>query len=367
MKGLYVHVPFCVRKCSYCDFYSVPVQGEQIEPYVDALVRESSSYSGMSFQTVYLGGGTPSLIGPGLLKRLLSGLGRVLDLSAALEMSMEVNPESVTRDLMQAARCAGINRLSVGVQSLDDHELENVGRIHTAGQAIEALALAKKLGFESISADLIVGLPGQCWESLRKSLDGVIALGVDHLSLYCLSLEEDTPLAQDPPANLPSDDEQAELFERARRLLIDGGFVHYEISNFAVTGHECQHNLIYWRGGEYVGLGPAAASHVDGRRFRNCPDVGVYMQGEAEVAESVEELRNSDKACEEAMLRLRLVGEGLETTALAAKYGYDAVAALVVRLQSMAREGMLERNGSTYRLTPSRVLTSNPIFAEVLG
>lgn len=395
MTGLYVHVPFCIRKCAYCDFYSVPVaKGEcgsrltpcpaqpgsddetslsvsyaALESYVRAVLTEASTHTGSAppFRTLYVGGGTPSLLGPVLLERLLSGLKRALDLSGLVEATIEANPESATRELLQSARQCGITRISVGVQSLSDRELKSVGRVHDAGRALDALKLATRLRFDSISADLIIGLPGQTWQSLRNSIETLCRLGVQHLSVYCLSLEEGTPLAASPPGELPSDDDQADLFLHARSFLLGLGFVHYEISNFALPGHECVHNLNYWRGGEYLGLGPAAASHLGGKRSRNCADLAAYLNSPTGQTEYTEELDTENKAAEEAMLRLRLLKEGLDVTELGRKFGQDSIVGLIARLEGMSIAGMLDREASIYRLAPDRVLTSNPIFAEVLG
>jgi oxygen-independent coproporphyrinogen-3 oxidase len=416
MQGLYVHIPFCVKKCSYCDFYSLPSRLDSIEAYVQAIIKEAVFYrndilspvaaemnvahgdsSGTSylqkdnnlFQTLYIGGGTPSLLGAKHLKSLIDGLnkeighphsllvtlrdksylspqGRGDSLSTFIEATIEVNPESATQEFLTAANDCGINRVSFGMQSLSDNELRSVGRIHTAAQAIEAIKLAKKLDFKSISADLIIGLPGQTWFTLQRSLETLISLGIEHLSVYCLSLEEGTPLAKSPPDNLPSDDMQAELYEDTRSFLAAAGFIHYEISNFALKGCECQHNLNYWRGGEYVGLGTAAASHLNGKRFRNKANLDAYLENPTGQIEYDEILSLKDKAAEEAMLRLRLVNEGLDIVELSKKYGDKNVAKLRKRLDSMAHEGSLISEGSRYRLASSRILTSNQIFARVL-
>lgn len=365
-------MPFCVRKCSYCDFYSLPARSEAgsrnlMARYGDAVLREAGGHAGESFDTLYLGGGTPSLLGSRPLEGLIAGLRDTLDLSGCVEATMEVNPESATGDLLAAARRSGITRVSVGVQSLSDGELTAVGRVHHADQALEAVRRAVGSGFASVSADLIVGLPRQTWPSLRASIEALLRLGVRHLSLYCLSVEEGTPLAWRLPPDLPSDDMQAELFERACSLLVGRGFAHYEISNFAPDGHECRHNLNYWRGGEYLGLGPAAASHLGGRRYRNVADLDAYLRGPAGVIEDVEELDAPAKACEEAMLRLRLLREGVSVGDLRARFGYDNVAPLVARLDGLACQGLLVSDGSSYRLPLARVLTANPILAEVLS
>lgn len=260
----------------------------------------------------------------------------------------------------------GIDRVSVGVQSLSDYELERVGRVHHAAQAIDTLRRVKNFGFRTVSADLIIGLPGQEWEVLRTGLETLTGLGIEHLSLYCLSVEHGTPLATSPSDDLPSDDVQADLFDQTKLFLEKRGFIHYEISNFTLMGHECLHNLNYWRGGEYLGFGPAAASHLDGKRFNNRPDLPAYLKDPTGLIESVEELSLPEKAAEEAMLRLRLLAEGLNASELARRFGYENIEGLIDRMSQMAQAGSLIYDGSNYRLMPSRVLTSNPIFAAVL-
>jgi len=226
---------------------------------------------------------------------------------------------------------------------------------------------AKHAGFKSISADLIVGLPGQNWVSLRRSLETVTGLDIQHLSLYCLSREEGTPLALMSPANFPSDDEQVDMFEKAGLYLKRLGFVHYEISNFGLPGYECRHNINYWRGGEYVGLGPAAASHIENRRYKNRADLDAYLLDPVGLEDEVETLDPAYKAAEEAMLRLRLLQEGLDIEGLAAKFGSENVAAVKRRLQELTVSQQLLFDGRIYRLPTDRILTSNPIFARVLG
>ncbi len=315
---------------------------------------------------MYVGGGTPSLLDAGNLRKLVNGLRRHFDLSGLVEASIEVNPESATVELLEAALEAGINRVSVGVQSLSDSDLERVGRVHRAAQAIEAIRQARAAGFRSISADLIIGLPGQDEKIFRHSLETLTGLGIEHLSLYCLSIEDGTPLAANLPADLPSDDMKAGSYEQACDFLEKRGFVHYEISNFAIAGQECKHNLNYWRGGEYLGLGPAAASHLNGKRFNNKPDLHAYLENSTNQVEGVEELGMQEKAAEEAMLRLRLLAEGLNTDEMGRRFGRESISGLIARLDSMSDSGAIIRSGAKYRIAPSRILTSNPIFAGVL-
>jgi len=344
----------------------VPLQPGLIGSFINAVFAEFQKYSGMSFRTLFFGGGTPTILGADNLVRLVDGLGDVFDISRLEEATLEANPESATGEMLETSLRLGFNRISIGVQSLCDGELRAVGRVHTSGQAVDAISLAKKVGYRNISADLIVGLPGQTRDSLHGSIEKLISLGIDHLSLYCLSLERDTLLAQDPPRNLPTDDVQAELFESARAYLKDRGFVHYEISNFAIAGRECLHNLNYWRGGEYLGLGPSAASHLGGRRFKNRADLKSYLEDSTAAIDEVEELNLDEKAAEEAMLRLRLLGEGLNVLEFTRRYGQKNVSRLMARLDALSREGSLIFDGSEYRLEPSLVLTSNPVLARVL-
>jgi len=366
MRGLYIHVPFCVRKCNYCDFYSIPGDTNDREAYVEAILAESQTYAGMPFQTMYFGGGTPSLLGSELLEKLVAGLKTSLNLIGIDEATVEVNPDSASAEFLKVAKAIGINRVSIGVQSFNDDELQAVGRVHTSSQAQAAVNLAKEFGFKSISADLIVGLPGQTWPSLHHSLDTLAVTGVRHVSLYCLSVEPGTPLADNPPINLPDEDAQADLFGKAVRFLEHRQFVHYEISNFAQDGFECRHNLNYWRGGEYLGLGPAAASHIGGKRFRNYADLRTYLQNPTSVIEYTEELNARAKASEEAMLRLRLLTEGVDIDEMAVRFGRDNIDPLIERLEKLSARGELVVQDSRFCLPPSRVLTSNSIFAEVM-
>lgn len=367
MRGLYVHIPFCVKKCAYCDFYSLPQRLDSLDAYLQAVLTEARQYQGMSFQTLYLGGGTPSLLGSKGLEDLTSGLKQILDLSDLSEASMEANPESVDRTLLETARNSGINRISIGVQSLSDLELSRVGRIHSAAQAVSALELVKKTGFNNISADVILGLPGQTWQSLMISLETLIALDIQHLSLYCLSIEPHTPLALKPLPEVPSEDGQADLFENAVSLIEKRGFIHYEISNFALKGNECLHNLNYWRGGEYLGLGPAAASHLKGKRFKNKANLDAYLIDPIDQISELEELPSEGKAAEEAILRLRLLQEGLDIDELSCRFGSRTIEGIIERLNDLALKDLLIREGSNFRLTPACALISNPILAKVLG
>lgn len=366
MKGLYIHCPFCASKCYYCDFYSVVGAQDMMDAFVEAVTAEAQSHMGMSFRTVYFGGGTPSLLGPARLQRLMQSLGDIFDLRQIHEGTIEVNPESASTVILRVALASGLQRLSIGVQSLSDRELQAIGRIHTGAQAVATVARARKTGFRNISVDLMVGLPGQDWPSLKRSLTVLLDLGIAHISLYCLSLEPGTALARNQPRDLPSDDCQADLFEAATSLLMAKGFRHYEISSFALEGFECQHNLNYWRCGEYLGLGPAASSHLlRGRKSNRC-DLRAYLSDPLGQSEEIEELDPKRKVAEEAMLRLRLLLEGVASYDLTGHYGEENASRVIHTLDDLTEREFLHKSHSTYRLLPSKVLTSNPVFAALI-
>lgn len=381
MRGLYVHVPFCLSKCAYCDFYSVTGSLELVPAWVDAVLEEARRRPGLCFETLYLGGGTPSLLDAVSLRRLVEGLRQSFDLTRLAEATVEANPESASEEWLRAVLALGFHRVSIGVQSLSDRELSSVGRAHSARQGAEAVSRALEAGFHDVSADLIVGLPGGARPqtalsgdggcpkpslALERTLEHLVTMGVSHFSLYCLCLEPGTRLARRPPADLPDDDAQADLFEGACSALEQRGFIHYEISNLCLPGRECRHNVNYWRGGEYLGLGPGAASHLGGRRWRNRADLPGYLRGPGAAVEDVEQLGAKAKAAEEAMLRLRLLVEGLSAEEMVERFGEEPMRDVRSRLDQMADGGLLIRDGRRYRLAPGRALTSNSILGRVL-
>ena len=366
MNGLYVHIPFCVSKCLYCDFYSLPGRQSGVDSYIGAVLQEAHKYKGEAFRTLFIGGGTPSLLGAEGLCRLMGGLRGTFRLDKLEEATIEANPESAGEGFFRAARSLGFTRVSIGVQSLDDAELKKSGRAHNAVQALGALRSAFESGFTDVSADIMIGLPGQTLETIKNTLHKIIETGVTHISAYCLSVEDGTPFASDPPDDLPGDDEQAALYEFVREALGRSGFIHYEISNFALPGRECRHNLNYWRGGDYLGLGPAAASHIGGKRLKNVPDLDKYLANPLSLPVETDEIDIGAKVGEEAMLRLRLLQEGLDLDEMAAKFGHENVAALRVKLEALSASGDLIKKGNSYGLPYDRVLTSNGILAGVL-
>lgn len=346
-KGLYIHVPFCVRKCRYCDFYSV-TELSLADGYVKAVLRNIADISD-KFDTVYFGGGTPSLLSAEHISKILSAADTVPN----AEISMECNPGSVTEKYLREIRGAGVNRLSFGAQSFCDAELKMLGRPHTSEDAIAAVNHAYKAGFENISADLMLALPGQTRGSLRHSLDVLGTLPLTHVSAYMLKVEEGTPLACDEKllAELPDDEEDAETYLAAVHGLEAAGFLQYEISNFAKNGFECKHNLKYWHCEEYYGIGPAAHSFVGGGRY--CCPKSIEDFISSEVQEKVC-LESGGSESEKAMLSLRLTGEGIAAASLSEAARKNA--------EVLVQKGLIKKENGSFKLTPEGCLVSNRII-----
>ena len=301
-RGLYIHVPFCVRKCPYCDFYSLPGETALYSGYAQAVKRNLSYYS-ERFDTVDFGGGTPNLIAP-YMAEILSAA----DIAPGAEITAECNPASATAETLAQMRNAGINRLSVGVQSLHDAELQKLGRLHNAAEA-EALILgAEKAGFSSISADVMLGVPGQTAESLSDTLQRLGELPIQHISAYMLTIEPATPFGKNPPSGMADDEKMADLYALCQKLCEELGFHQYEISNFAREGFQCRHNLKYWRDEEYLGIGPAAHSFYEEKRFAVPKDLPGFINAPRQTTEITDD--SPGDYDERVMMGLRLA-EGI--------------------------------------------------------
>jgi oxygen-independent coproporphyrinogen-3 oxidase len=299
--GLYVHVPFCRGKCPYCDFYSVNYDKAAAESYAKAVVRNIIAYGG-SFDTVYFGGGTPIL--------LADRLGEILsaaDIESGAEITAECNPCEMNPRTLETLLKAGVNRISVGVQSLDDSELSALGRRHDAKTAEQAILAAKSAGFDNISADLMLAVPNQTYDSLSRTIDRLCKLPLTHISAYMLKIEPNTAFGKNTPV-LPDEDLTADLYLQTVRSFAENSFGQYEISNFAKKGFECRHNLKYWRREEYLGIGPAAHSFLGGRRFYVNRDLAAFIRSERQEEQTEDE--NINEYEERVMLGLRL-NEGI--------------------------------------------------------
>jgi len=376
--SLYVHAPFCRAKCRYCAFYSKPPAPGELDAYLATLLAEiaaqgerlgrSELFGPAGAGSLFFGGGTPSLLGPEALSRILGALRAAFGLGADAEISLEANPDSATPEFLAAARRLGVNRLSLGVQSLDDDALRALGRVHDARQALEAVKMARRAGFGNLGLDLIFGLPGQRVPAWLETLKRALALGPEHLSCYGLTVEPGTPLAHDAAAlaALPDEDRQAARFLQGAELLEAAGYRHYEISNFARPGRECRHNQACWRAGDCLAFGPAAASTLttsDGRLRRvNPPDLDAWAaavrQGRLADAEPLSE---AVQAREALMLALR-TADGLDLAAHRARFGVDLAGERAGLLAELGRAGLARLENGRLRLTRQGLLVSTSVI-----
>ena len=365
-RGLYIHIPFCIRKCRYCDFASYTGMDSLFDKYIDALIREAKIYKGEKIDTVFVGGGTPSILSCEQIKRLLFEIREVFEFSENTEFSWEANPGTLTEEKLAALKSGGVNRLSIGVQSFCDSELETIGRIHDGREAQAAVELSKKY-FDNINVDIMTALPGQNMESLTKTLDMALSLEVSHISCYSLILEEGTELekmVQRGQVTLSDEEEDREMYRLLCRKLKAAGYEHYEISNFAKKGSRCRHNLKYWNTQEYMGLGAAAHSFVGNKRFANTCDVEEYILNPTKKAEETE-LTLSDKISEYCMMSLRTV-DGINEKEFEKRFGksfydvYDKLPEKFIKL------GLMKKNPHGYSLTPEGINVSNSIMCEFL-
>lgn len=364
--GLYVHVPFCASKCRYCDFYSFAGKESQMDDYVRAVARCGAEFApqfaGRTADTVYFGGGTPSLIGGARLERMLCALHSQFSIAPDAEITVECNPDSMTQDLLHVLRRAGVNRLSVGVQSAQDDELRLLGRRHTFAQAQDAIRRAQDAGFDNISLDLMYGLPGQTQARFMQSVEAVLDLQPAHLSCYSLKLEPGTPMGQENPV-LPDDDAQADLYLALCGRLRRAGFDHYEISNWARPGRASRHNSRYWTLSDYLGLGPGAHSYLAGRRFFYPASLAAFCGDAQPVQEDA--VPGFAPHGEYLMLRLR-TADGVDTADFARRFG-RSFAPYAAHLRALEKPGLAARTPFGWRLTEAGFLVSNLIINDVLG
>jgi len=372
--GIYVHVPYCASLCGYCDFHRTVSPGGVPAGYEDRVLLEARLHhrdSVREVDTIYFGGGTPSLLPVRRLAALLDGLRRLFRVADGAETTLEANPETVTSASIDGWQQAGVNRLSLGVQSFQPGVLELLQRRATAGQALEAVVAAARAGFERLSVDLMAGVPGQSLKGLEEDLRRASDLPVDHISVYALDLHPGTPLAQRAERGevlLPGDDLCARMLDRTHEVLTREGWGHYEISNFARRGGECRHNLKYWRGGEYVGLGPSSWSRIRGRLLGNPRDDVAWTKAlEAGLPPwETEIVLTPERLLEDRLIFGLRLAEGVplaEVQGLFAGTEYR-LAHLLGRLSD---QGLAELHGDRLRLTPKGFLVSTTVIAELLS
>ncbi len=365
--GLYLHTPFCVRKCNYCDFCSFPeesVSSSQRAEYIDTLVAEITGYKRepkIAVDTVFFGGGTPSLLAPSEIERIFAAIGEAFEITPDAEITIEANPKTLSRGKLELYRNLGINRLSIGLQSIHKNEQKSLGRVHNYTDFIDNFKLARASGFDNISVDLMYGIPEQTIASFTETLDAVIALSPEHVSAYGLIIEEGTPFFKMKESlPIPTEDAECDMYRLASEKLSAAGYSHYEISNYARAGRESRHNLHYWRLDEYIGVGVAAHSFFDGRRYSNPDSLSEYTADARIYAEDVD-----DREFEYAMLAFRLA-DGLSLSDFETKFSHaftDDREELIARYVDL---GYMRRDGDRLALTDSGMYVSNAILSELL-
>ena len=367
--GLYIHIPFCRTKCLYCDFCSFVSRDEQQrEAYVGALLREieARGTKDYSVDTVYFGGGTPSLLSAEQIGRILGEIKESFNVSPDAEITLECNPMTVSDGdkYFKELRALGVNRLSLGVQTAIDGELKLIGRRHSFEEAKATFFEARGAGFENISVDLMLGIPSQTLDSLRASANQVINLAAEHISIYSLQLEEGTPLYRMRERySLADDDTAADMYELVVKMMKDAGYRHYEISNFARGGRESKHNCKYWRLDEYLGLGLAAHSDFGGKRLENTRDMERYLGGE--WLEAASDISNSEREFEFLMLGFR-TADGISKSEFLARFGVGFDEKYGEKMEKFKKMGYFCEKGDALALTESGFEVSNAILTEIL-
>lgn len=376
---LYIHIPFCARKCAYCDFLSGPATANIQKRYVEQLVEEiycqSAHYPGWKVISVYLGGGTPSLLEPKEISSVMEAVRSRFDVAEEAEVTIEVNPGTVNMEKLKAYLDGGINRISIGLQSTDDRELKSLGRIHTYDEFLKTYGRVRQAGFTNVNIDLMSALPGQTLASWNSTLKKTAMLKPEHISAYSLMIEEGTPFYDRyhaHPELLPGEDEEREMYYATKQFLREQGYERYEISNYAKQGQECRHNIGYWTGVEYLGLGLGASSYVRGTRFRNEANLENYLNlriGEKEtdslLHQDVIRLSDKEKMEEFMFLGLRMI-KGISTDEFMRRFKVDMWDVYGEVLNKLAGNQLIEIHGSVVRLSDFGIDISNYVLSEFL-
>lgn len=365
MRGIYIHIPFCVRKCKYCDFVSFPDMADGFSGYVSDVIDEMAEYRGERVDTVFIGGGTPTVLPYQELGSLIEACFKNFNIASDYEFTVEANPETVNADKIKAMLFGGVNRISVGAQSFNDAELKKIGRIHDAKTAYNTICQLKEMGFDNINLDLMTALPDQTVQSLSNTLETAVSLPVTHISAYSLIIEENTPLEREYSRRelvLPSEDEDRKMYKMTVETLRKSGFNQYEISNFAKSGFECRHNKKYWKTEEYIGLGLAAHSYLDGKRFYNTSDLTEYMSGRKHSSD-VTVLTERDKIGEFMIMGLRL-NSGVSEAEFLRRFGKAVDEMYAKELEKFVNGGFLVRKDGKIALSDKGRDVSNSVLCE---
>lgn len=371
---LYLHMPFCVRKCAYCDFLSFPSGAETQRMYAKRLMEDidvmGKRYGEIPVETIFIGGGTPSVPDSGLIVEIMEHVRHAFHVADGAEISMEANPGTVTREKLTDYRKAGINRLSFGLQSANDQELKLLGRIHTWAEFLESFTLARECGFANLNIDLMSALPGQTCESWKETLSRVTDLDPEHISAYSLIIEEGTPFgerygSEEGRKLLPDEDSEREMYHETKRFLKDCGYERYEISNYAKPGRECRHNIGYWTGVPYLGLGLGASSYLDGCRFTANPDMKQYLEEKPGMFADIEKLTKKDMEEEFFYVGLRMTA-GVSLSEFERRFGISAKEVYPGLMETFVKEKAARFEGDRFVLTDYGLDVSNYIMAQFL-
>ena len=377
---LYIHIPFCIRKCAYCDFLSGPADDKTIECYVGKLMEEIQAHGASNLAceamvtTVFLGGGTPSVLSGSQMKRIMESVRTHFSIAEDAEISMEANPGTVTKEKLDAYREAGINRISFGLQSANNEELKLLGRIHTYEEFLESYRLARECGFENINVDLISAIPGQTMESWEESIKKVMALEPEHISAYSLIIEEGTPFFKiygegaEGEYLLPSEEDEREMYRRTEELLEEAGYHRYEISNYTKQGRECRHNLGYWERKNYLGIGLGASSLIDNVRYKNTECLEDYIQWSCDlnkIQKDREILSKAEQMEEFIFLGLRKM-EGISLKEFENAFGQTLQECYGKNIRRMIEKELLVMDEEGLKLTRAGINISNYVFVELL-
>ena len=371
--GIYVHIPFCKQKCSYCDFISYCDKNDLIEKYIKALKQEikNSSVNEYEISTIYIGGGTPSYIESKYISEILKTIKQKYNINRNVEITIEVNPGTVTKEKLRDYVEAGINRISIGLQSCNNNLLKMIGRIHTYEEFLSTYKLAREVGFKNINVDLMIGLPNQTLDDVKKSLEEISKLNPEHISVYSLIVEEGTPIEKkiaDGQLKLPNEELEREEYWEVKKFLESLGYKHYEISNFAKTGYESKHNLNCWEQKEYLGFGAAAHSYMKKTRYSNTENIEKYINQEMQSKQLhiVHEVQKEEEQKKEYMLLgLRKI-DGVQISSFKNKFGCNPIMEFKNELNKLTQEGLIKIDLDQIKLTEKGIDLANIVWEEFI-
>lgn len=371
--GMYVHIPFCKQKCSYCDFISYCDKNDLIEKYIKALKQEieNSSVNEYEISTIYIGGGTPSYIESKYISEILKTIKQKYNISRNVEITIEVNPGTSTKEKLRDYVEAGINRISIGLQSCNNNLLKMIGRIHTYEEFLSTYKLAREVGFKNINVDLMIGLPNQTLDDVKKSLEEISKLNPEHISVYSLIVEEGTPIEKEiakGQLKLPNEELEREEYWEVKKFLESLGYKHYEISNFAKTGYESKHNLNCWEQKEYLGFGAAAHSYMKKTRYSNTENIEKYINQEMQSKQLhiVHEVQKEEEQKKEYMLLgLRKI-DGVQISSFKNKFGCNPIMEFKNELNKLTQEGLIKIDLDQIKLTEKGIDLANIVWEEFI-